>query len=316
MHPLISAWPNKQFYGSNLQDGDNVTSEEYTKHWHSEGLLPPLSVFDVHGKEEMSESGSWLNEMEASVAMQVLRLFYTYLVKTSPVVTPESVPVTIGIITPYTAQLEFVTELVAAESKKWSANRLAVVCKTVDGFQGQECDVVLFLAVRSNDKKRFGFHKDQRRLNVAITRPRFSLLIICNVDTLGAEPNWKDLLTSTQKFTAKTHVGLGKMVAAFAQKKSRVATLRDTPKAAFFEHSLWGTNVCFTSEFEHSFRKLSEGDKDRGFDHVMRLANGNWPQRSDSLVGSVDGILMGIVSTISLAGIVLVWGIDLQVISF
>lgn len=77
MHPNISLWPNNQFYKSLLINGDNVMSDEYTKHWHA--FLPPFSVYDVKGTEEKNPRGSTLNRIEVNVAIQVIKALHTFL---------------------------------------------------------------------------------------------------------------------------------------------------------------------------------------------------------------------------------------------
>ena len=80
-------------------------------------------------------------------------------------------PLKIGVITPYQAQIR---KLKYLERSSESGN--SVVVNTVDGFQGSECDIVVFSAVRSNSRKSVGFLSDFRRLNVMLTRPKLGLV--------------------------------------------------------------------------------------------------------------------------------------------
>ena len=68
-----------------------------------------------------------------------------------------------------------------------------ITVNTVDGFQGQERDVIVISLVRANEKGEIGFLNDLRRMNVAITRARMKLIILGNADTLTRHPFYKRL---------------------------------------------------------------------------------------------------------------------------
>jgi len=70
--------------------------------------------------------------------------------------------------------------------------------KTVDAFQGQEKDIVIINCVRSNNYKGLGFVTDLRRINVAITRPRYFLIVVGNSKTLSNSLVWKKFIKSCQ----------------------------------------------------------------------------------------------------------------------
>ena len=71
--------------------------------------------------------------------------------------------------------------------------RRLITVNTVDGFQGQERDVILISMVRSNEDGQIGFLRDLRRMNVAITRSRMKLIILGDVETLTKHPFYKKL---------------------------------------------------------------------------------------------------------------------------
>lgn len=89
----------------------------------------------------------------------------------------------IGVISPYKAQVGRLWQLIRAEHRLKSFRRLLTV-NTVDGFQGQERDVIIISLVRANEKGEIGFLSDLRRMNVAMTRARMKLIILGNVETL------------------------------------------------------------------------------------------------------------------------------------
>eukprot|EP01023_Acetabularia_acetabulum_P061745 TRINITY_DN7503_c1_g1_i1.p3 TRINITY_DN7503_c1_g1~~TRINITY_DN7503_c1_g1_i1.p3 ORF type:complete len:176 (+),score=26.39 TRINITY_DN7503_c1_g1_i1:718-1245(+) len=102
----------------------------------------------------------------------------------------------VAFITPYRAQVEFVKKCLRQEFGEQILDWTDV--NSIDGFQGREKDLVIFSAVRSGQRRSIGFVADERRLNVAITRARSSLLIVGSIDTLMKDENWKLLIRNTK----------------------------------------------------------------------------------------------------------------------
>ncbi len=105
--------------------------------------------------------------------------------------------ITMGIITPYRAQVDFLHKLAESSSVLEPLHKLITI-NTVDAFQGQERDVIVISFVRSNDKGEVGFLKDIRRTNVAMTRARKKLIMAGDSATLGAHPFYLELLEFVQ----------------------------------------------------------------------------------------------------------------------
>ena len=97
----------------------------------------------------------------------------------------------IGIISPYAEQVKFITQSLEEEKELID---LEIEANTIDGFQGQERDVIYISLVRSNDRGEIGFLADERRLNVAMTRAKMALNIIGDSATLGKNQLFSDLL--------------------------------------------------------------------------------------------------------------------------
>ncbi|MDE5713859.1 MAG: C-terminal helicase domain-containing protein, partial [Muribaculaceae bacterium] len=93
---------------------------------------------------------------------------------------------------PYRAQVRYLRHLIK-RTPFFKPFRQSISVNTVDGFQGQERDVIVISMVRSNDNGNIGFLRDLRRMNVAMTRARMKLLIVGNVPTLTAHPFYKKL---------------------------------------------------------------------------------------------------------------------------
>ena len=97
-----------------------------------------------------------------------------------------------GIISPYRAQVQYLRRLIKKD-EFFKPYRKLITVNTVDGFQGQERDIILISMVRSNDEGQIGFLRDLRRMNVAITRARMKLIILGNKETLTQHPFYKKL---------------------------------------------------------------------------------------------------------------------------
>lgn len=98
-----------------------------------------------------------------------------------------------GLISPYRAQVRYLRSRIKAEAALRPYRRLLTV-DTVDGFQGQERDVVFISLVRANEEGRIGFLGDLRRMNVAMTRARMKLVILGDFSTLGRQPFYRELM--------------------------------------------------------------------------------------------------------------------------
>ncbi len=101
----------------------------------------------------------------------------------------------VGVISPYRAQVQYLRSLIK-KRVFFKPYRNLISVNTVDGFQGQERDVILISLVRSNDDGQIGFLRDLRRMNVAITRARMKLIILGNVQTMTKHEFYKKLWES------------------------------------------------------------------------------------------------------------------------
>ena len=186
MHPKLSEFPSNTFYYGNLQNG--VSAEERI-HFNVNFPWPnqnnPTFFYHIVGKEEFSASGtSYLNRQEADFIEKVVTTFLRCTVK----------PDQIGIITPYEGQRCY---LVSHMMKNGSVNTnlyKEIEVASVDSFQGREKDYIILSCVRSNDHNGIGFLDDPRRLNVALTRARYGLVIVGNAFSLSKHQLWINLL--------------------------------------------------------------------------------------------------------------------------
>ena len=292
MHPRISYWPNQTFYRGVLLDGANVSSKDYAKQWHE--FFPPVSVFSVRGKEESDATGSRFNALEVEVAVKLLKTFYRKFAQDA------EGTIKVGLLSPYSAQRELLDRQISDAKCQWSPSKLDVAVNTVDGVQGQECDVVIFLAVRCNTDGRLGFLTDSRRLNVAVTRARFSLVLICDDRTLNSNSMWKSFLDGVERdgrlFSCQNHDLLKKVL----QSCRRVVPLD-------FAGCKWTNKVSFVTNFMNAFKQKNESERKRIFVELLRISEGKWPKPVRT---SPD--LDGIVFVSSFGATNIIFSIDLQ----
>ena len=144
---------------------------------------------DLNFKEQfVGESFGRINKAEAELTLLTLAEYFTKIGKQR--VLEERIDV--GIISPYRAQVQYLKKLIK-KYEFFKPYRRLISVNTVDGFQGQERDVILISLVRSNDEGQIGFLKDLRRMNVAMTRARMKLIILGNKDTMTQHPFYKKL---------------------------------------------------------------------------------------------------------------------------
>ena len=170
MHPEISRFPSARFYGGRLVDvlaGVSCQSHD----------LPPYAVVDIaSGAEEIRRESHIINAREAE-ALAGFAKQLAYLHKRNRP-TGSRCPALV-VITFYNGQATLIRQLLGAEA--------GVEVHTVDSFQGSEAEVVLLSFVRANPQRRLGFLSEFRRLNVALTRAKRSLVVFANASLLARQ---------------------------------------------------------------------------------------------------------------------------------
>ena len=186
MNESIMRFPSRWFYRDELQSAPEV------KH---RGILEfdtPvvwLDTADCHFEEDqLTDSMSRINKDEATLLVSTLQKYIEKIGKER--VLDESID--FGLISPYKSQVQYIRGLIKRNIFFKPFRRLITV-HTVDGFQGQERDVIMISLVRANDKGRIGFLGDLRRMNVAITRARMKLMILGDAPTLTRHAFYKEL---------------------------------------------------------------------------------------------------------------------------
>jgi len=186
MHPCLSEFPSNMFYEGSLQNG--VTMQQRLRRdvdfpWPV--VDSPMMFWSNLGNEEISASGtSYLNRTEASNVEKIITRFFKAGVH----------PNDIGIITPYEGQRSYVVSSMQSTGTFKKENYKEIEVASVDAFQGREKDFIVLSCVRSNDHQGIGFLSDPRRLNVALTRAKYGLVILGNPKVLSKHPLWHYLL--------------------------------------------------------------------------------------------------------------------------
>ena len=140
-------------------------------------------------KEEfVGESFGRINKAEAELTLLALENYFNKIGKQR--VLDERIDV--GIISPYRAQVQYLRRQIK-QKEFFKPYRSLISVNTVDGFQGQERDVVMISLVRANDEGQIGFLRDLRRMNVAITRARMKIIILGDASTMTRHPFYKKL---------------------------------------------------------------------------------------------------------------------------
>lgn len=188
MHENIMQFSSEYFYHGGLIADESVKR-------HTVKNLPPIDFIDTAGcgynETQDPETLSRFNEEEAQVLIRQLE-------KLVEEIGVEQWNYSLGIITPYSAQVERIVKLVES-SEVLSGILSYLTINTVDAFQGQERDIIAISFVRSNDKGEIGFLADIRRTNVAMTRARKKLIMIGDSATLGTHDFYTALLEYVQQ---------------------------------------------------------------------------------------------------------------------
>ena len=194
MHPSISRFSAKYIYSGDLQDSQFVFKKALFRkpyHFDAFGRFGPVTVIDMRNcrSVESERDFSKYNIGEVEVVMHLLRTFHLLHQKDL------KEQLKIAVITPYREQVAIVKSRVREEK---DLKDMFLMCSTVDGVQGDEVDVVIISTVRSNLRGNIGFVADPRRMNVALTRARYSLIMIGDSNTLEVEEIWGTLLSEVK----------------------------------------------------------------------------------------------------------------------
>jgi len=177
MHPCLSEFPSNMFYEGTLQNG--VTAPQRLRKnvdfpWPAPDT--PMFFYQNLGQEEISSSGtSFLNRTEASNVEKIVTKFFKSGV----------IPNQIGVVTPYEGQRSYIVNYMQFNGSLKKDLYKEIEVASVDAFHGREKDYIILSCVRSNEHQGIGFLNDLRRLNVALTRAKYGVVILGNPKMLS-----------------------------------------------------------------------------------------------------------------------------------
>ena len=191
MHEEIMKFPSQWFYNGELEAAPEVRYRgildwDTPIHW--------IDTSEMDFKEEfVGETFGRINKAEADLLLSELKIYINRIGGNR--ILEEKID--IGIISPYKAQVQYLRSKIKADASLKPYRSLFTV-NTVDGFQGQERDVIFISLVRTNEEGQIGFLNDLRRMNVAITRARMKLVILGEAETLKHHGFYRRLLEFIQ----------------------------------------------------------------------------------------------------------------------
>ncbi len=199
MHEQIMQFSNRQFYRNELQAHEQVKNHRLSDLKDDVVLYPALEFIDTAGcsfeEKTNPENFSHYNPEEVNLVRKHLSRLFFHL-RSSQVDTFQT-GITVGVISPYKAQVQLLKESLY-QDPELSEYLPYFSINSIDGFQGQERDVIYISLVRSNDKGQIGFLADTRRMNVALTRARKKLVVVGDSATLGQNPFYEAFLDYSQ----------------------------------------------------------------------------------------------------------------------
>ena len=198
MNEEIMRFSSDWFYGNKVESAPEVKYRSIldldipmtwidTSEFNGQLIVSTIH-YPLFREEFVGESFGRINRAEAELTLLALETYFKKIGKER--ILDERLDV--GVISPYRAQVQYLRRLFK-KREFFKPYRSLISVNTVDGFQGQERDIILISLVRANDEGQIGFLRDLRRMNVAITRARMKLIILGDASTMTRHPFYKKL---------------------------------------------------------------------------------------------------------------------------
>jgi energy-coupling factor transporter ATP-binding protein EcfA2 len=204
MHGEIMEFSNRMFYDGKLKAAEEVVDHRLSEDPEKPLLHRPFEFVDIAGTgfEEVhnEKTRSRSNPGEGDLLLKHLGNLLKLLPKPDPDLYFQDAP-EIGVISPYKDQVKYLREAAKDHQPLWPWLK-RITIDTVDGFQGQERDIICISLVRSNAKGEIGFLRDIRRMNVAMTRAKKKLIVAGDSATLGNHKFYQQFLDYVEEVGA------------------------------------------------------------------------------------------------------------------
>ncbi|KAD7478543.1 hypothetical protein E3N88_01679 [Mikania micrantha] len=300
MHPNISRFPNKKFYGDQLHNGPNVEEESYKKQFLEGDIFGSYSFIHLaYGKVEFNATRSGKNMMEVAVIVDLVAKLHEESVK-------KNLKISVGCIAPYKAQ---VTAILDKIGDIYQTRDFSVKVGTVDGFQGCEEDVIIISTVTGVGNGSIGFLGTHERANVALTRARHCLWILGNGDTLKlSSPIWAQLVEDAKGrgcyHVAHEDTRLGQLITNTLAELGEFDGLFDM-KSPLFKEAKW--KVIFNDDFLRSIGDTENPESNKEVcSMLMKLSGGQHRVETVSPISELYNRCW-----VNSKGLSLVWSVDI-----
>ncbi|XP_050226584.1 uncharacterized protein LOC126676426 [Mercurialis annua] len=306
MHPSISSFPNREFYGGQIHDAPTVKERKYQKQFLPGTMYGTYSFINIaQGLEQSNDGLSKKNMVEVAVISEMVARLFTEFTKTSK-------RMSIGVVSPYKAQVKAIQNRIG---KTYSENvDFSVSIRSVDGFQGGEEDVIIISTVRCNGNGSVGFLSNHQRANVALTRAKYCLWILGNASTLiNSNTIWKKLVIDAKTrgcfHQADEDKNLSKAIVDVLIELDRIDVLL-AMDSLLFKNSKW--KVCLSDDFRHSIAKLNSYNRQEVISLLGKLSSG-WHQYDNQIKTNFhDGNSSEILKKYTVNGnLNLMWTVDI-----
>lgn len=203
MNEQIMNFASREFYHNELKAHESVANQLLALSDNDDIMLQKAFTFiDTAGcgfsEQSNPQTLSLSNPQEADLLLRYVNQLLQYLQLSQP---ESAAMINVGIIAPYKEQTIYINEQLPNYEHLQTTQ---ITVNTVDGFQGQERDIIAISLTRSNDEGSVGFLSDTRRMNVAMTRARKKLIVIGDSATIAEHPFYRDLLDYVEQIDAYT----------------------------------------------------------------------------------------------------------------
>ncbi|GKV00267.1 hypothetical protein SLEP1_g12986 [Rubroshorea leprosula] len=272
MHPSISSFPNKEFYNKQILDAPTVKDSSYAKRFLHRNMYGSYSFINIAcGKEQLDIVHSRKNMVEVAVVCEIVaNLFKEF--------TRKKEKFSVGVISPYKAQVYAIEEKLGKKYARGAETDFSVRVRSIDGFQGDEEDLIIISTVRCNGNGSVGFLSNLQRTNVALTRARHCLWILGNEATLlNSHSVWEKVINDAKKRRCFYNADEDKSLAqamTIALIELRQFDILINMDSLLFKNTRW--KVCFSNGFWESVATIKNTEILRQLLTLLEKLSSGW----------------------------------------